>query len=128
MIAEFLNLPCITVAKHLEVAENLIVVQKHTPEGTYVLECPLPALVTVSNELGQPRYPTLRGIMAATRKQPTTLMTSDLDVASSDLEPRLKITDLYVPSTGGDCQFITGENEAEAGRLLALKLREAKLL
>ena len=88
----------------------------------------MPALVTVSNELGQPRYPTLRGIMSATRKKPTIWSAQDLQIDASEMKPRLTLVDLFVPVTEKSCEFIEGADEEEAGRNLALRLREAKLI
>jgi len=127
-VAELLDLPCITTGKKVEVGDARVTVERLAAEGTEIMEAPLPALVTISNELGQPRYPTLRGIMAATRKQPTIWNSHDLGLDASQLQPRLQIVGLYMPTTKKDCQFIQGESEADSGRLLALKLREAKLL
>ena len=93
-----------------------------------MVEADLPALVTVSNELGQPRYPTLRGIMAATRKKPTVWSAQDLEMDVGGLEPRLSLVELFVPVSETECEIIEGDAEEEAGRNLALKLREAKLI
>ena len=88
----------------------------------------LPALVTVSNELGEPRYATLRGIMAAGRKAPTVWTADDLGLEQARLAPRVRVTDLFVPVSDKGCQFIEVVDEEDAGRLLALKLREDKLI
>jgi electron transfer flavoprotein beta subunit len=127
-IAELLGIPCVTIAKKVEVGDGTVVVERVLPEGTEVVEAPLPVLVTVSNELGQPRYPTLRGIMAATRKQPTIWKAEDLGIDLSQLQPRLDLLDLFIPEKKKMCEVIEGEDEADAGRKLALKLREAKLI
>jgi electron transfer flavoprotein beta subunit len=103
-------------------------VERITSDGYEVVEAPLPALVTVSNELGQPRYPTLRGIMAATRKRPTIWSAADLGADASQLEPRVTLQELFVPVRDQQCEIIEGEDAADAGRQLALKLREAKLI
>ena len=70
-VAELLGLPCVTLAQKIDVEDGGIVVQRALTDGYEVVKAPLPALVTVSNELGEPRYPTLRGIMMAGRKSPT---------------------------------------------------------
>ena len=127
-VAELLGIPSVTIGKKVEVGDNQVIVERIVPEGFEVVECLLPALVTVSNELGQPRYPTLRGIMAATRKQPTIWSAQDLEINPADLEPRLKILDLFVPESNVSCEFIEGDSDVEAGRNLALKLREAKFI
>lgn len=127
-IAELLGLPCVTLAQKIEVEDSGIVVQRALTDGYEVVKAPLPALVTVSNELGEPRYPTLRGIMMAGRKSPTVWVASDLDLDESSLAPKLTLEDLYVPVSDQQCEFIEGEDEGDAGRNLALKLREARLI
>ena len=127
-VAELLDLPCITVAQKVEVVGDGLVVQRATSDGYEVVESALPALVTVTNELGEPRYATLRGIMAAGRKTPTVWTVDDLGLDSTDLQPRLHVTGLFVPSVDRECEIISGEGDADAGRLLALRLREDKLI
>ena len=127
-IAEILGLPCITLARKVSVLDSKVVVERLIPDGYEVVEASLPALVTVSNELGQPRYPTLRGIMAATRKRPTTWTTADLALDPARVQPRLTLRDLFVPVRDRVCEIIGGDDEADAGRKLALKLREDKLI
>ena len=103
-------------------------IERVLSNGYEVVEASLPALVTVSNELGEPRYPTLRGIMAATKKRPTIWSTQDIGVAPGELQTNLELKDLFIPEKQSQCEFIHGEDEADAGRKLALKLREAKLI
>ena len=127
-VAELLGLPCVTMAQKIEAQNGGIVVQRALTDGYEVIQAPLPALVTVSNELGEPRYPTLRGIMMAGRKRPTVWSAADIGLDESALAPRLTLDDLYVPVSDKQCEFIEGEDEADAGRQLALKLREARLV
>ena len=127
-IAELLELPCITTAQKVEVADGGVIVERALADGYEVVEADLPALVTVSNELGESRYPTLRGIMAAGRKTPTVWSADDLGLDPSRLSPKLIVTDLFVPVSEKECEFIEGEDDADAGRQLALRLREAKLI
>ena len=127
-IAEMLGLPCVTVAQKVEVVDAGVVVQRALSDGYEVVEAGMPALVTVSNELGEPRYATLRGIMAAGRKAPTVWSAEDLALDRSNLTPKVRVTDLFVPVTAKSCEFIEGETEEDAGRQLALRLREDKLI
>ena len=127
-VAEILGLSCIALCRKVEVSDGKVVVERNIPDGYEVVEASLPALVTVSNELGQPRYPTLRGIMAATRKLPTIWTAADLGLDVSELRPRLSLRELFVPERNQQCEFVEGENATDAGRQLALKLREAKLI
>ena len=127
-VAEMLGLPCITLAQKIEVVEDGIVVQRVLTDGYEVVEAPLPALVTVSNELGEPRYPTLRGIMTASRKQPTNWSAADVGLDAGALAPKLTLTELYIPVSDNQVEVIDGEDDADAGRNLALRLREEKLI
>lgn len=127
-IAELLGLPCITIAQKIDLADGGVIVQRALTDGYEVVEARLPALVTVSNELGEPRYPTLRGIMAASRKTPTVWTAADLGISPATLAPRLQLLELFVPVSEKHCEFIKGENEADAGRKLALRLREERLI
>ena len=127
-VAELLGLSCIALARKVEVAGDKVVVERISPDGYEVVEAPLPAVVTVSNELGQPRYPTLRGIMAATRKKPTVWTSADLDIDPSQLQARVTLKELFVPVSDQQCEIVEGEDAADAGRQLALRLREAKII
>ena len=127
-VAELLGLPCITLAQKLDVADGGITVQRTLTDGYEVVESQLPVVVTVSNELGEPRYPNLRGIMQASRKTPTILSPADLGLDEDSLAPRLTLTELFIPVSDKQVEIIEGEDEADAGRKLALRLREEKLI
>ncbi len=127
-VAEMLDLPCVTMAQKVEPCNGGLVVERVLDEGYEVVETGTPALVTVSNELGEPRYPNLRGIMAASRKSPTVWTAADLDLDPSRLAPSLELIDLFVPVADRQCELVKGEDGRDTGRLLALKLREEKLI
>ena len=127
-VAEMLGLPSVTIAQKIEVTDNGVVVERALTDGYEVVEAPLPALVTVSNELGEPRYPTLRGIMTASRKTPTVWSASDLGLSADALAPKLQLSEIFIPVSDGQVEIVEGEDEADAGRKLALRLREEKLI
>ena len=127
-IAELLGLPSITMGKRVEVRDGTLVVDRVMPDGQETVEVPLPALVSVTNELGQPRYPNLRGIMAASKKQPTTWSLGDLGLDAGALGPKVEKLELFIPVKDLNVEFIEGDDDEEKGRNLALKLREAKLV
>ena len=127
-LAEVLGLPVVTVAQRVEVTGETVRVERVLSDGYEVVEVSLPAVVTISNEVGQARYPTLRGIMTAGRKAPTVWSAAELGLDPGSMTPSLELVELAVPEKQARCEFITGEDEAEAGRKLALRLREAKLV
>ena len=128
ILAETLDMACVTVAQSVTVRDGVARMERVLPSGYEELEADIPAVVTISNELGEPRYPTLRGIMAAGKKTPTILSSADLGLEPDRLAPRLVLDNLYVPASDRQCEFIQGESEADAGRSLAVKLREDGLI
>jgi electron transfer flavoprotein beta subunit len=127
-IAEFLGFPCVTIAQAIDIADNRAIVKRVLDDGYEVVEAKLPLVITVSNELGEPRYPTLRGIMAAGRKEPTIWSASDLFIDGSSLTSKLRVANLSISTNDRSCEFIQGETDEDSGRLLALKLHESGLI
>ncbi len=130
-IADVLGLPSVTVAKKVDITDGKARVERVTADGYEVVEVSLPALITVSSELGAARYPTIKGIMAAKRKEPVTWKPADIGVDPSQLGAagrRTKLVKLFQPVREGKCEIVGGETPEEAAVALALKLREAKIL
>jgi electron transfer flavoprotein beta subunit len=127
-LAELLHLPCLTLGQKVEVVDGNVQVEQVVPDGYIVAQAPLPALVTVTNELGEPRYPTMRHIMAANRKRPTIWKLADLDLDRALLTPQLEVVELLFPQRTQQCEFIEAEDATAAARKLAATLREAGLI
>ena len=127
-IAEILKIPCITAACKLEFSDGKVTVERVVSDGYEEVEAPTPALVTVSSEIGDLRYPALKAVMAAQKMPITIRKGQDLGVDVSQLK-RLNLVRLSAPpGRKTECQFVEGETPEEAGANLALKVREAKLL
>ena len=130
-IAEILGLPSVTLAKKIDITNGKARVQRVTDEGYDVVELSLPALITVSNEIGEPRYPTIKGIMAAKKKEPIIWKPANIEVDVSQIGAagrRTKLLKLFQPVREGKCEIVAGESPEESAANLALKLREAKIL
>jgi len=130
-IAEILGLPSVTLAKKIDITDGKARVERVVTDGYEVIEVSLPALITVSNELGEPRYPTIKGIMAAKKKEPVIWKPADISVEPSQIGAagrRIKILKLFQPVREGKCEIMEGESPEEAAANLALKLREVKIL
>ena len=131
VIAEILGLPCVTLARKIEVSENMLKVERVNSVGYDVVEVPLPAVVTVSNEIGQPRYPTIKGIMAAKKIEPVIWKPADIGVESQKTGAagrRTLVHKLFQPVHEGKCEIAPGETPEEMAVNLAVKLREARIL
>jgi electron transfer flavoprotein beta subunit len=90
-VAEFLGVPSATFARKLERKDGAIVVERQTETGYDRVECPLPALVTVTAGVNEPRYPTLKGIMQAKQKPMETLGLADLGLSPDDAKPTQEV-------------------------------------
>ena len=77
-VAALLDLPSITFAKSVEIADGTVKVQRQTEAGYDECESPLPALVSVTAGVVEPRYPSFKGIMAAKSKPVEELKVADL--------------------------------------------------
>jgi electron transfer flavoprotein beta subunit len=130
-IAGILGVPCVTLARRIDFADGRLRVERVTSVGYEVIEVPLPAVVTVSNEIGEPRYPTIKGIMAAKKKEPLVWKPADIGLDVSQVGAagrRTRLSRLFQPVHEGRCEFAEGETPEEVGADLALKLRAAKVL
>ncbi len=128
LMAEMLDAAIITFGKSVTVADGKVTVQRVLPDATETVEASLPAVVTISNELGEPRYPKLPQIMAAGKKQVTTWAAADLGVDAAALGKKLTLEALFVPVVDTKVEIITGDTPEEMAANLAKRLVEVKLI
>ena len=72
------------------------------------MEVARPAVVTISNEIGDPRYPTASAKVKARRVKPTVVTPADLNLDEAQLHPRVMLTKQFVPEVQGNCEFLQG--------------------
>lgn len=84
-VAELLGVPSATFARDVQIVDGGLRVERQTEGGYDVVTCPLPALATVTGSAAEPRYPTLKGIMAAKTKPLEQLSLADLGLAPADV-------------------------------------------
>jgi electron transfer flavoprotein beta subunit len=82
-VAELLGLPAVTFSKKVTVSGEKVVVERQTEEGYDQVEVTLPAVVTVTAGVVEPRYPSFKGIMAAKGKPVEELSVADLGLDAS---------------------------------------------
>jgi electron transfer flavoprotein beta subunit len=130
-IAELLGVPSVTITKGVAVTDGKVQAVRVLGDAFETVEVPMPCVVTVSNELGEPRYPKLPQIMAAARKQVAVWTAADLGLSpeqAGKAGSRLNLERLYTPKVESKCEFIEGDSPEEMARNLARKLREVKLI
>ncbi|MDO8108248.1 electron transfer flavoprotein subunit beta/FixA family protein [Isoptericola sp. b441] len=128
-LAAELGLPQLTLAVDVQVAGGAVQVRRDLDHATEVLRAPLPALVSVTDQANEPRYPAFAGIMAARKKPVRTLDLGDLGidpaaVGAAGARTRVLTAEPRPPRT--DRVLIT--DEGDAGVRLADFLAEHKLV
>ncbi len=84
-VAELLGWPSLTFAKKVDVADGKVTIQRQTEAGYDVVEAPLPAVVSVTAGVVEPRYPSFKGIMAAKNKPVDECGPSDLGLSADQV-------------------------------------------
>ena len=120
MTAELLGLPNVSAASKLDVASGRGTARRELEGGAEIVEFPLPAVVSIDEGIARPRYPSLKGIMAA-KKKPLETKPAQLDAA------RLEVTKTELPADRHGGRII-GEGAAAVPELVRLLQTEAKVL
>jgi electron transfer flavoprotein beta subunit len=84
MLAELLGIPQVSFAKKVEVDGSNIKVHRQTADGYQVVEVPTPALISVTAGIAEPRYASLKGIMAARSKEIKQIGLGDLGIEKGE--------------------------------------------
>jgi electron transfer flavoprotein beta subunit len=126
-VARHLGLPAVSPIQKIEEATaDSVIAERIVEDGYQRLKIRLPALLGVSSEINEPRYPPLKGIMAAGRAQIPVWTAADLGLDSPSAKVQLRR--LYVETREARVELIQADSLAEAGTRLADKLREARLV
>jgi electron transfer flavoprotein beta subunit len=128
-LADRLRLPMFSQAAELTLSDGSIRGKRQTEFGYDVIEAPLPAVVAVSDAINEPRYPSLKGIMGAKRKQQDTLSLGDLSVEAGAAGEEGSKTEVYAlgdPPPRGDSRKI--EDDGSAAQQIVDFLAEKRLI
>jgi electron transfer flavoprotein beta subunit len=120
LVAELLGLPCVTAVAHLEIEGTKGVAEREVEGGIEVVDLPLPAVLTTDKGLNEPRYPALKGIMAAKKKP---LEVKPVQVGAGTVE----IVALTPPPERKEGKIV-GEGAGAVSELVRLLREEAKVL
>ena len=125
MVAELLDYPQVNVVTKLEVGDGKITAHREIEAAEEVLEAPLPAVVTAQKGLNEPRYASLKGIMAAKKIAVDTKSISDLGLADDDvLNARVVTVSLELPAEKSGGKKIEGSDPAAAAQAIVKFIKE----
>src|SRR4051812_11445217 len=134
MLAELLGLPHATVVVGVEAGSDAksLKVRRELEGGlNETVEMPLPALLTIQFGINQPRYASLKGIMAAKKKDFKAWSAAELDLAddaTGKAGAMYEVKEIFIPEKKSKIEMISGTPEEEAATLVEKLRREAKVL
>jgi len=128
MMAEHLNLPYATNAVGLSIEDSELVVKRQGDSGQEMIALPTPCLVTCSNDMNEPRIPSLKGIMQSKRKPMESISLSDLGIDGSSLQPKTKVTGYMEKPEREPGQKFEGEPDELAKKVANLLDEEANVI
>jgi electron transfer flavoprotein beta subunit len=126
LLAELLGLPHATIIMQIEAKDGGLRVKRELEAGWFQwVELPLPAMLTIQSGINKVRYATLKGIMAAKKKEIATIPHESLGVTH---EPTQHIERIYVPTKSKKTEFLTGTPKEVAATLVEKLKHEARVL
>ena len=126
LLAARLNLPHATIIMQIDVQGGKMKLKRELEAGWFQwIECPLPAVLSIQSGINKVRYATLKGIMAAKKKEIATTSKGSLAVT---IEPTQKIERIYVPSKTKKTEFLTGTPQEVAAKLVEKLKFEARVI
>jgi electron transfer flavoprotein beta subunit len=126
LLAELLGLPHATIIMQIEVQDGRLRLKRELEAGWFQwVELPLPAVLTIQSGINKVRYASLKGIMAAKKKEIATVQRASLLPA---LEATQRVERIYVPQKTKKTEFITGTPKEAAAKLLEKLRTEARVL
>ena len=124
ILAELLGLPQVTFAKKVEIAGTTVKVNRQTSDGHMVVETSTPVLITVTAAIAEPRYASLKGIMAARSKEVKIVKLADLGIERGESAETIEgLTDAETRKAGSII-----EDDGTAVDRIVKVLAEAKVI
>ncbi len=121
-----LDLPHATIIMAIEVTDRKMKLKRELEAGWFQhIECPLPAVLSIQSGINKVRYATLKGIMAAKKKEIAAVTRESLGVSN---EPTQKIEKIYVPTKSKKTEFLTGTPKEVATKLVEKLKFEARVI
>src|SRR5688572_6635019 len=128
ILAEILDLPQVTMAVKIEIAEMKATVKREIEGASETWEITLPAVISAQKGLNEPRYASLKGIMAAKKKPIQVMDAAAAGLKAEDLAPKTRIVSMELPPARSAVKMIEGDPDTQVKELLRVLHDEAKVL
>jgi len=128
LVAEILDVPQVTMAVKIDLQDGKASVEREIEGAHETWNVTLPAVVSAQKGLNEPRYASLKGIMAAKKKLIETKGAADLGLTADQLAPKTKVVALELPPSRSAVKMIEGDADTQVKELLRLLHEEAKVI
>jgi len=126
LLASVLDAPHATIIMAIEVDGQKMKLKRELEAGWFQhIECPLPAVLSIQSGINKVRYATLKGIMAAKKKEIATIARESLGVSA---ELTQHVEKIYVPTKTKKTEFLTGTPKEVAAKLVEKLKFEARVI
>jgi electron transfer flavoprotein beta subunit len=126
LLAELLGLPHATIIMQIEVTEGHMKLKRELEAGWFQwVELPLPAVLSIQSGINKPRYATLKGIMAAKKKEIAIVQRGSLGVPDALTQ---RVQKIYIPQKSKKTEFLTGTPKEVAAKLVEKLKHDARVL
>jgi len=127
-LAELLGVPHVSFVSKFEVRDGRAVCEREVEGGREVIETSLPAVFTAQKGLNEPRYPSLKGIMAVKKKVIPEWTAADLGLSADQLTRGIELVEVEPPPERKAGRIVSGTPEEAARELARLLRTEAKVI
>jgi electron transfer flavoprotein beta subunit len=128
MVAELLGIAQANVVVKLEIEDGRATAWREIEGAQEKVSLTLPAVISAQKGLNEPRYETLKGIMAAKRKEIPVISVDELGIKPEDLAPRVTVTKITLPPARQAGRVVSGAPEETARQLADFLHSEAKII
>jgi electron transfer flavoprotein beta subunit len=127
-VAAIRGVPLLAYGSELRLTDAAAQIRRLNPTGYDIVEAPLPVVASVTDQVGEPRYASLKGIMAARRMELTTWSIADLGLDAATLGSRTRMVEVRPPAAKPPATRVAGVGPDEAATQIADWLAERKLI
>ncbi len=128
VVADQLDLPQASVVTKLEIKDKAFRAERDIEGAHEIVEGSLPAVITAQKGLNVPRYASLKGIMAAKKKQISVQTLNSLGLSADDLTPRVSVEQMTLPPSRPPGKILKGDVAEVVPQLVKLLHEEAKVI
>lgn len=128
LLGQLMGIPVVTVVTGMDLEGTSLMLKREVEGGTEMVKASLPCVISCQKGLNEPRYPSLKGIMAAKKKEIATWKAADLGLDPATLAPSFQLKKMELPPPRPAGKILSGEIPDQVKELVKLLHDEAKAI